>query len=141
MTPLVNQDVLGLQVAIRDALLVQMLQSHDELANVKGRRCARQTTCVAQKSEQLASRDILHKKVQVERILKRTLQTNHVWTFHAAKQLSLVTNVLNLMLMQHALLFHHLQGKEGSRDEVANQKYASKRALACSEDTDDEYCR
>ena len=114
MSPLVNQDVLGLEVAVGNALLMEVIQSHYQLTRVKRSILPRQTTSVPQQRKQLTARDVLHKEIQIKRILEGTLQPNHVRTPQRTQQLPLISHMLNLMLMQHSLLLHHFEREKAA---------------------------
>lgn len=67
----VDEQVLGLEVAVDDVLRVQILERENEVRREEARNVGREPAAAPEVREQLAALDVLEQKVQVSFVLER----------------------------------------------------------------------
>lgn len=70
MTIAANEQVLRLQVAVDDVLLVQVIEDEDQVGDIEARDIGREATGTTQVREELAALHKLHEHVQVRLVLE-----------------------------------------------------------------------
>lgn len=71
MSLAVQQDVLGLQVAVHDFFGVEVLDGTDDLGGVKEARAVAEASPAAQVAKELASRHVVHQHVEEALVVVR----------------------------------------------------------------------
>lgn len=117
---LVEQQVLGLDVAVRDAAAVQVLQPGEQLAPVAARLRLAHAHVGLDAVEELAARRVLQEHVVLARVHALAQAAQHVRVAQRAVQRGLARG-RGLRLRARARAAHHLQRHGGARARVHQQ--------------------
>ena len=105
----VEKDVLRLEVTVKDAALVQVLEDERHLGGVETRCVVGKAARPSQVREELAADDVLHQQVEVEGVLEGAAQVDDEWVRDLRKHLLLRLDVLYLLQMDHLRLLQDLE--------------------------------
>ena len=133
MSVRIQQDILRLEVAVDNVVLVQMPQREDELGNVELRPLLHKAALLLQMPEQLAARHVIRDEVQIRRGLERELQAHderRLGRRRAHQDIPLADRVLDLLLLHDDLLRQHLHRVDALRVLLAHLEHLPERALS-----------
>mmetsp|Transcript_20766 Transcript_20766/g.43839 ORF Transcript_20766/g.43839 Transcript_20766/m.43839 type:complete len:206 (+) Transcript_20766:989-1606(+) len=105
----VEQQVLRLQVAVKDRERVQMFEHQSDLGGVEARRVVWEAPRLAQVREELAADDVLHHQVEVEVVLEGPHQVNDERVRDLLQNELLRLDMLNLLEVDDLGLFQNFQ--------------------------------
>jgi hypothetical protein len=108
----VEQQVLGLQVAVDDVVRVQVVEGQRDLGGVELGDGVREALRLAQQAEQLAALDKVHDHVQVLGVLEGAPQGDQERVLDLLQHAALVVGVLDLLHLDDLGLLQHLDGVE-----------------------------
>jgi hypothetical protein len=108
----VEQQVLGLQVAVDDVVRVQVVEGERDLGGVELGDGVGEALGLAQQTKQLPALDKVHDHVQVLRILKGAPESNQERMLDLLEHAALVVGVLDLLHLDDLRLLEHLDGIE-----------------------------
>lgn len=124
----VEQQVLGLQVAVDDVVRVQVVERKRDFGGIELGDGVGKALRLAQQTEQLAALDKVHDHVQVLRVLEGAPQGDEEGVLDLLQHAALVVGVLDLLHLDHLGLLEHLDGIEAlvvlGLDEVDTAKAA-----------------
>jgi hypothetical protein len=86
----VHHEVLGFDVAVQDAVFVQVLKPHEDAADVESGLAFPETTTAADVETQIASSEKVHHQIQALPVLKRLDHINQKRIFEGAEQSPLI---------------------------------------------------
>ena len=112
MTAAVDQNVLGLEVAVHVPAAVEVLEREENLRGVEHHRGRRERAFIGtvdQQLEQVAPGHEIHHEVEVSGVLKRTQRLHHERRVaERSHQRALAHDVLRLVQTEELALGHHL---------------------------------
>ena len=126
----VEQQVLGLQVAVDDVVRVQVVEGQGDLGGVELGDGVGEALGLAQQTEQLAALDKVHDHVQVLGVLEGAPQGDEERVLDLLQHAALVVGVLDLLHLDDLGLFQHLDGVEALVVLALDEVHASKGAGA-----------
>ena len=126
----VEQDVLGLEVAVHDVERVQVPDGADNLRDVKPRERGVEETLAVQPEEQVPAVDEVHDEVQLLRGLERVSQRDDEGVVDDGEDVSLRFHVVRLLALDDDLLLHHFHGVHGPGVLLAHLEHLAERTLS-----------
>jgi hypothetical protein len=108
----VEQQVLGLQVAVDDVVRVQVVEGEGDFGGVELGDGVGEALRLAQQAEQLAALNKVHDHVQVLRVLERAPQGDEEGVLDLLQHAALVVGVLDLLHLDDLGLLEHFDGVE-----------------------------
>lgn len=127
----IEQNVLRLQVAVRNIALVQVLERHDDLGRIKPDGVLIKPLLLAQNAEHLAARDVFHDKEEVGVVLEGVPETDKERMVDIVEDRLFVVDVLRLAQLHDLLLFQGLDGTVAAGELAAGEMHSAK--VACAE--------
>mmetsp|Transcript_43848 Transcript_43848/g.83733 ORF Transcript_43848/g.83733 Transcript_43848/m.83733 type:complete len:233 (+) Transcript_43848:975-1673(+) len=126
----IQQQVLGLEVAVQNVLGVHVLQHRQHRGSEVARCGQRETSRRAQVAEELPSRSKLHEHVQVGSVLERRVQAHGEGVLELSEDGALRHHVLHLLEPDDLVLSHNLHRHVRPRRLVPHQPHVPKPARA-----------
>mmetsp|Transcript_24197 Transcript_24197/g.63890 ORF Transcript_24197/g.63890 Transcript_24197/m.63890 type:complete len:496 (-) Transcript_24197:329-1816(-) len=111
---LVDEQILGLEVAVGDEVVVQVLEGEGDVGRVEGDVRLRELAALAlddigEHREELSPLNEVEEQVEVLRVLEGATQLEQEGVVADAEQVTLLLDVLRLVLGEDVLLRHHLE--------------------------------
>mmetsp|Transcript_75710 Transcript_75710/g.202622 ORF Transcript_75710/g.202622 Transcript_75710/m.202622 type:complete len:428 (+) Transcript_75710:366-1649(+) len=126
----VDEQVLGLEVAVHDAARVQLPQRQRHLPRVQHVRLGAEGSVVVQHVEELAAGEVVHDQVEPALALERVVHVDDVGVAHAREDQALVARALQVVL-DDDVLAHALHGEHGAGGVLlADLEHLAEAALA-----------
>ena len=124
----VEQDVLGLEVAVDDVVAVELLQREHDLGAVQPHAPLVEGALAPQVEEELAARLQRHHEVQLLAALERVVHRDDERVAHALQHVALGERVLHLVAHHDVRLLHHLHRVQVARRLLAHLHHLAVRA-------------
>ena len=126
----VQQHVFGLEVAVDDVHLVQVLEREHDLRDVEAAARLVELALAAQVEEELAARAVVEHEVELVGRLERVVEPDDERVHDAAEHVALRLGVLDLVALDDVGLLQHLHRVDAARVALAHLHDLAEGALA-----------
>ncbi|KAI3486482.1 hypothetical protein L1887_49883 [Cichorium endivia] len=131
----VDEQILGLEIAIHHTVLVQVLDGEHDRRHVEARHIGGELSGASEVRKDLATDHVLHEHVAVLAVLERGDHVDQEGVLHLGEDAALAVDVRDLLEPHHIRLGQHLECKVGASVRYIpmlepHQQYAPKRAGA-----------